>query len=238
MNLNNSEQVAYHLRRLIMNERQLNNVLQILSEKRNSAIGRFTGIVEFHDGVMTVPYFNLYAKEKDKKTLWGFPRAIEAQIAYAMRDYDAPFSCDEVQDFCKFFDLDPAPMLREAVTNDQDGPYKKIAEGKWEKVHANQDQARNKEANEVQSEDEKDEEMYRIIDNFERKVFKHKLNMSIANKESMRSKGFTSLSKVKLSKEEKEAFKRYRKQSEEFWDSNMIAIYVKRKTKEENKGDK
>lgn len=119
MNLQNSEQVSFHLARLIKTEKQLVNVLSILNSKKQTAIGRFDGIVKFKKcGLMTVPYFEQNASQEEKADFWGLSVPIEKQIAYAMRYYDAPFSYDEVKRFCDFFELDSEPMMKEASPNE------------------------------------------------------------------------------------------------------------------------
>lgn len=119
MNLQNSEQVANHLARLIKTEKQLVNALRILNSEKQTAIGRFDGIIEFKNyGLMTVPYFEQNASQEEKTDFWGLSIPIEKQIAYAMRDYDAPFSYDEVKSFCDFFELNPEPMMKEASPNE------------------------------------------------------------------------------------------------------------------------
>lgn len=116
MNLQNSEQVSFHLARLIKSEKQLVNAIRILNSKKQTAIGRFDGIIEFKNyGLMTVPYFEQYASQGEKTDFWGLSVPIENQIAYAMRDYDAPFSYDEVKRFCDFFELDSEAMMKEAI---------------------------------------------------------------------------------------------------------------------------
>lgn len=120
MNLQNSEQVSFHLARLIKTEKQLVNAQRILNSKKQTAIGRFDGIVEFKNyGLMTVPYFEQYASQEEKTDFWGLSVPIEKQIAYAMRDYDAPFCFDEVKRFCDFFELDSEPMMKEAITDER-----------------------------------------------------------------------------------------------------------------------
>jgi hypothetical protein len=120
MNLQNSEQVTNHLARLIKTDKQLSNILQELNSKKRMAIGRFDGIVEFKNyGLMTVPYFEQYASTEEKTDFWGLSVPIENQIAYAMRDYDAPFCFDEVQRFCDFFELDSEAMMKEAIPDER-----------------------------------------------------------------------------------------------------------------------
>lgn len=120
MNLHNSQQVANHLARLIKTDKQLAYVLQELNSKKRMAIGRFDGLIEFKDfGLMFVPYFEQYASQEEKTYFWCLSVPIEKQIAYAMRDYEVPFSHDEVKRFCDFFELDSKPMMKEAIPDEK-----------------------------------------------------------------------------------------------------------------------
>ncbi len=117
-NPNNSVQVSQHLSHLIKTDSQLRSAIRELESVKRSAIGRFDGIIKFDDGYMTVPYFNQYAEEYEKKCLFGLSVSIELQIAYCMKDYDAPFSRYEVEAFCNFFELDKKAMLDAASSDD------------------------------------------------------------------------------------------------------------------------
>jgi hypothetical protein len=44
---------------------------------------------------------------------------IENRIAWEMNEYDYPISVSQVEKFCKYFELDPRPMLREASSDEQ-----------------------------------------------------------------------------------------------------------------------
>jgi hypothetical protein len=118
-NPKNSQQVAHHLSRLIKTESQLGYAIRELESVKRAAIGRFDGIVKFSEGYMSVPYFNQYATEKEKTCIFGLRVSIEKQIAFTMKDYDAPFSVYEVEDFCSFFELDSASMLKAAASEQQ-----------------------------------------------------------------------------------------------------------------------
>jgi hypothetical protein len=118
-NPKNSQQVAHHLRGLIKTEAQLSYAIRELESVKRSAIGRFDGIVKFTDGYMIVPYFDQYATDEDKLTIFGVSVSIEKQIAFAMEDYDAPFSAHEVEAFCSFFGLDNRAMLIAAASEQQ-----------------------------------------------------------------------------------------------------------------------
>lgn len=118
-NPGNSQQVAQHLKRLIKTDAQLRYAVRELEAAKRNAIGRFDGIVTFHDGYMSVPYFDQYASNEEKTCLFGVKAPIEKQIAFAMRDYDAPFSRYEVEAFCSFFELDNKTMLEAAASDEQ-----------------------------------------------------------------------------------------------------------------------
>jgi hypothetical protein len=118
-NPKNSMQVAHHLSRLIKTESQLEYAIRELEAVKRAAIGRFDGIVQFSEGYISVPYFNQYATEEEKTCIFGLRVSIEKQIAFTMKDYDAPFSKDEVEAFCNFFGLDKKLMLAAAASESQ-----------------------------------------------------------------------------------------------------------------------
>jgi hypothetical protein len=117
-NPQNSTQTAHHLRRLIKTNSKLSEINSIINSVFREAIGPFDDIIKISScGTITVPYYDEHG-EGDTSN-WLSIRNVGAEIAFAMHDYDAPFSTSDVLAFCSFFEIDPKPMLKEAISDEK-----------------------------------------------------------------------------------------------------------------------